>query len=148
MKNKAIHSRLREFNRIMKETDRMYEDVSKKFKISNAAFWILYFLRENELPRTQSEICFVSHLPKQTVNSALKKLESDRYINMAFGDNKKSKQIVLTEKGCKLAESTADVVIAAEHRSLKSFSDSEYRTFLQLFEKYKNSVKSDFEKID
>ena len=148
MKNKAIHNRLREFNRIMKETDRMYEDVSKKFKISNAAFWILYFLRENELPRTQSEICFVSHLPKQTVNSALKKLESDRYINMAFGDNKKSKQIVLTEKGCKLAESTADVVIAAEHRALKSFSDSEYRTFLQLFEKYKNSVKSEFEKID
>lgn len=105
----------------MKETDRMYEDVSKKFKISNAAFWILYFLRENELPRTQSEICFVSHLPKQTVNSALKKLESDRYINMAFGDNKKSKQIVLTEKGCKLAESTADVVIAAEHRALNPF---------------------------
>ena len=55
----------------------MYRSAAKSCGISECAFWILYTLRVEEKPFTQAEICEFLIEPKQTVHSALKKLEDE-----------------------------------------------------------------------
>lgn len=71
---------LAQYNSIFRESDQIYRTAAKSFGLSDCAFWILYSLREASTPLTQSDICNQIYLPKQTVNSALKKLEADRVL--------------------------------------------------------------------
>ena len=68
------------FNRETKKLDDVYRSAAKSCGISECAFWILYTLRVEEKSFTQAEICEFLIEPKQTVNSALKKLEAEGYL--------------------------------------------------------------------
>ncbi|MCI8991243.1 MAG: winged helix DNA-binding protein [Eubacterium sp.] len=127
---------LSEFNRIMKENDKIYRNAAKAVGLSYCSFWILYALRNTQELLTQSEICYETYLPKQTVNSALKKLEHENYIELLNINDRKSKQIRLTEKGAALAEKTVDTIVLSEQRSFYGLSTEEQETFLHLFQKY------------
>ena len=72
----------------------------------------MYTLREANREMTQSE-CHAMYEPKQTVNSALKKLERDGIIELLEMKDKRSKRLHLTEKGEEFARETVDKVIAA-----------------------------------
>ena len=85
---------------------------------------------------TQSRICFEACLPKQTVNSALKKLEADGIIMLIPENGGRSKVIELTEKGTRLAESTVDNVINAEKSAMSSLSDDEQHQLIELTRRY------------
>lgn len=50
--------------------------------LPDCAFWILYLLRESEVKYTQSGVSENLSLSRQTVNSALKKLQQEGYIAM------------------------------------------------------------------
>lgn len=136
MKKKLI-----EYNNLIKENDKIYRNLSKNSGLSPCSFWILYVLREDEDPLTQSEICEMLHEPKQTVNSALKKLAADGYIALSSGSDRRSKSISLTEKGLCLAAETVDLVMAAEQSVLEEFTEEELHTFISLFRKYTQTLK-------
>lgn len=136
MENKNTLNRLNEYNGIIKENDELYRNIAKTFGLSDCTFWILYALREDDTILTQSEICNCFYQPKQTVNSALKKMESDGYIELRNINNRRSKQIYLTSKGMELAKRTVDKVIAVEQSALSGLSDTEQETFILLFRKY------------
>ena len=71
---------LLEYNRETKRLDDLYRCAVKQCGISECAFWILYTLRAEERQFTQAEICEFLIEPKQTVHSALKKLEAEGYL--------------------------------------------------------------------
>ena len=68
---------LLEYNKETKRLDDLYRCAAKQCGISECAFWILYTLRAEERQFTQAEICEFLIEPKQTVRSALKKLEAE-----------------------------------------------------------------------
>ena len=70
---------LSRLNNLFKENDEIYRNAAKRVGLPDCAFWIFYILREDSIKKegnilTQSEICSTMYLPKQTVNSAMKKL--------------------------------------------------------------------------
>lgn len=134
-KNSAAES-FHEFNGIYKETSDIYRRKAFDYGLSESAFWILYSVRESVGKVTQSRICFESCLPKQTVNSALKKLEADGIILLIPENGGRSKAIELTEKGVKLAETTVDNVINAEKSAMSMLSDDEQRQLIGLTRRY------------
>ena len=136
---------LEEFNRIMKENDNLYRNAAKTLGLTDCTFWILYALREENSVLTQSEICNLMYQPKQTVNSALKKMELEGYINLRSHNNRRSKQIHLNNKGIALAEKTVDKMIAVEQEAL---SDSEREIFISLFQKYTKLLKSKMQTLN
>ena len=69
------YRRLREYNDSLKAIDDTYRAAARRFGLPECAFWILYTLRVERAPLTQSEICALQYQPKQTVHSALKRLE-------------------------------------------------------------------------
>ena len=81
------------YNELYKEQDDLYRAVARGFGLSDCAFWVLYALREAERPMTQSDVCAAVYQPKQTVHSALKKLEGEGFLRLAEGRDRRSKRL-------------------------------------------------------
>ena len=145
--SKHLSKKMLELNEIMKETDDLYRNLAKKFKMSDCMIWILYILREDDRSVTQSDICNMMYMPKQTVNSSLKKMESEGYIELLNINDKRSKQVCLTEKGVDLANNTVDIIISKENNALSKMDKEEQALFINLFKKYKDLVKESFMEI-
>lgn len=96
------------------------------YGLTETMFDILYFVRENEDCTTQAQICNNLYLRKQTVNTALKKLEKEDYIYLEKdAGNRKNKTIHFTEKGNELARNTVDHVFEVERRAFERLSEEE-----------------------
>ena len=145
--SKHLSKKMLELNEIMKETDDLYRNLAKKFKMSDCMIWILYILREDDRSVTQSDICNMMYMPKQTVNSSLKKMESVGYIELLNINDKRSKQVCLTEKGVDLANNTVDIIISKENNALSKMDKEEQALFINLFKKYKDLLKESFMEI-
>ena len=128
---------LQEYNRLYKENCELYAEAAKSLGISEGAMWILYTLHLYNRPFTQSELCEEVFMPKQTVNSALKKLQQEGYILLQFSENnKKSKQIILTVAGRSLADRSVAISIAAEKNVFGHFSADKIRELLDCYDRY------------
>ena len=68
---------LRDVNNIYKKNCAVYYKLASHYGLTETMFDILYFVRENEDCTTQAQICNNLYLRKQTVNTALKKLEKE-----------------------------------------------------------------------
>ena len=139
---------LLQFNGLWKEMDEIYHLLARHYGLSDCALWILYILRESEDIHTQRKICEQLSLSKQTVNSALKKLEVDGYIKLeALAGSQKNKQVLLTDAGLRFAEQTVDHILIMETNAFESFPIEERVVFLRLLKKYIIQLQNEAEKI-
>ena len=139
---------LLEYNSIFKENDDLYRKIARELGMSECTFQIFYMLREQEETVTQSEICSALYQPKQTVNSALKKLEQEGYLRLIKQDDRRSKRIELTEKGRELAERTVDRVLLVEQKALAELTEEEQKAFIGLFRKYTKLLGNKMQEIE
>ena len=146
MKNNSS-KRMLEFNEVMKENNDLYSNLAKKFKMSDCMLWILYILREENKVLTQSDICNMMCIPKQTVNSSLKKMEAEGYIELLNINDKRSKQVSLTEKGLDLANNTVDIIISKENNALYKMDEKEQELLINLLRKFNDLLKDSFLEI-
>jgi len=143
-----ISKLLLDYNGIIKENDKLYRTAARALGLSDSALWILYTLREAEGGITQKDIIDAIYLPPQTINSALKKLESEGYVELRSVSDKRKKYISLTERGKRLAAQTADRVLAIEMETMKSLTPQEQEMFLGLFRKYTDRLKNNLSILD
>ena len=133
----------------MKENDDIYRCAARSLGLSDSTFWILYAFRMEKEELTLREICNVLYQPKQTVHSALKKMEKDGYIQTEGEmEDRRSKRLSLTAKGKRLAEETVDRVIALECKALSGMSMEEQRSFMGLFRKYTLLLKENMKELN
>lgn len=122
---------LLEYNKETKRLDDLYRCAAKQCGISECAFWILYTLRAEERQFTQAEICEFLIEPKQTVHSALKKLEAEGYLARTSSADLRSKHVALTEKGEQFARTWIDRVPEAETAALGAMPEEECAAFVR-----------------
>ena len=125
------------FNAAMKHVDDVYRRAVRQYGLSECAFWILYTLRVEEKPFTQAEICEFLIEPKQTVNSALKKLEAEGYLILSAGADQRSKRVCLTEKGERFVKAHVDRVPEAEAAALGAMTAAEGDALICLIGRYR-----------
>ena len=133
------------YNQLLKECDNIYHDAAVRAGLSDCAFWILHALWEAEHPMTQSEIGDNASMPRQTVNSALKKLEKDGYLVLEKIDGRMGKSIHLTAAGMDFVQTHIAPVSAAEDRAVARFSDEEKEAFLATFRTLVDRLKAEIE---
>lgn len=137
MKKQDPHQLLLQFNSLYKALDDVYHSLARHYGLSDCAFWILYIIKETSTCYTQSQLCEMLSLSKQTINSALKNLEAIGYIELAtIMGNQKSKQIQLTAKGQHFTHQTIDKVMAMELQTFAHFSAKEQNTLFHLLGTY------------
>ena len=125
------------FNREMKKLDDIYRSAAKECGMAECAFWILYTQRVEEKSFTQAEICEFLVEPKQTVNSALKKLVAEGYLALSAGTDQRSKLVRLTPKGDQRARERVDRIPEAEAAALRAMSPDDRAAFLRLTRQYR-----------
>lgn len=137
--NFPINNALKEYNRIYKETNRIYHDIALRLKLSDSAFDILYdilyaicYLGNGCL---QKDICSLSATSKQTINSSIRKLELNGYITLKHGKGRQM-HIFLTDAGMNLAKERIFPVIEIENKVFDSMPEEESRELLRLSRKY------------
>ena len=80
-------------------------------------------------------VCRQSGLSKQTVNSALRKLETEGFVYLESVSSK-NKRVCLTETGKRLGERTAGRLIEAENAIFASWSREDVEKYLSLTEMF------------
>lgn len=102
-------------DRIYNENTLLYHRLARACGLPDCAFWLLYTLRSEEAPLTQTQLSEQLSLPKQTVNSALKKLVEEGVLRLEAADgNLKNKRVCLTEAGEAFLRRTVDRVFGVE----------------------------------
>lgn len=134
-------------NHLTEEIASLYHAAALKLGLADSVLAILYTLSTMNGECGITDICFTAGMSKQTVNSALRKLEREGAVVLKAIDGKK-KKAALTEKGAGLAEKTAKKLIRAENNALSSWKEEEVSEYLRLMKKFFASLKEQIDKIE
>lgn len=146
MDDNELKAKQVQINKIFKEIGELYHEYAKEKKVSDSMLEILYTLRLEKEPMSQADICDRVFLPRQTINTTIKKLEIEKYIYLKYIESKKKKIIFLTPKGEAFSQQIADDVIEKELNALYCFTKKERETFLALYQKYGQNMEKSFRK--
>ncbi len=144
MDNQAFKLEQIQINKIFKEMGDLYHGYAKEKKVSDSMLEILYTLRLEKEPMSQADICDKVFLPRQTINTTIKKLEIEQYIYLRYIESKKKKIIFLTPKGEAFCKQIADDLIEKEIRALHCFTKEEREMFIALYQKYGKNMEKVF----
>lgn len=127
------------FNQINNEVEALYHKVSQKMGFADSEFTILYMLCDEGEGIDQSHIIEITGMSKQTVHSAVRRLEQEGILRL--GDRTAHrKAILLSEKGRALIEEKFRPFMDAEESIYNSWTESEKELFLSLNRRYAESL--------
>lgn len=126
-----VSKELRRFNHLMGEINGAYHEAAVKLGLSGSTVSVLYTLCSEGDPCALHEIVRQSGMSKQTINSAIRKLEGEGVIRLEAAGGR-GKNVRLTGQGRELAQRTAVPLIELEDEIYTSWSREELRTYLEL----------------
>ncbi|MCI9682260.1 MAG: winged helix-turn-helix transcriptional regulator [Lachnospiraceae bacterium] len=145
---KACSSRdMKRFNHLLGEIEAVYHEMALKFGQSDSVMNILYTICDYGESCPLQEICRRSGISKQTINSALRKLEREGIVYSEQA-GVKGKNVCLTEKGKELVGDTAVRVIEAENGILASWPEEDVKKYLELTERFLVGIKEKAKEIN
>lgn len=137
---------LKRYNHLLGEMEAVYHDLSFRLGMSDSVSKILYTLSFEEKRVLLHTLCRQTGLSKQTVNSALRKLEREGLVSLEAVDGR-AKTVGLTETGRRFSERTARRIIALEDQILNAWPEEDVRQYLALTERFLDALREQSEKI-
>ena len=104
---------LKRLNCLLSEMDAAYHEAAQRQGQNDSTSRILYALCELGSPASLRAVCESTGLSKQTVNSALRKLEAEGILYLE-PSGARSKRVCLTEAGLRVADATAGRLICSQ----------------------------------
>ncbi len=138
---------MKRFNHLLGEIEAVYHEMALKFGQSDSVMNILYTICDYGDSCPLQEICRRSGISKQTINSALRKLEREGIVYSEQA-GVKGKNVCLTEKGKELAGDTAVRVIEVENGILASWPEEDVKRYLELTERFLVGIKEKAKEIN
>ena len=129
-----LNKQMKRFNFLVNEINSAYHEAALRLRLSDSAFQVLYTVCSSEGDCTISDICSWG-ISKQTVNSALRKLESEDLVYLENAGGKR-KRVCLTRKGQALSETTVLKIIEIENQIFSSWEKDEVTAYVGLTERY------------
>lgn len=142
---KFLSADMNRFNRLSMQIDSVYREAASKLGLSYSEMMVLYSVLDNGGRCPISEICAVG-INKQTVNSALRKLERENVVFLEAAGGRR-KNVCLTEDGRKLAERTVLRIIKFENEIFASWSEEERESYLELTHRFLTQINEKVETI-
>ena len=139
MKVKATRELVR-INSLVSEIDSLYRRAAVNFGLSDSIMNVLYAICNYGDDVQISELVELTSLPKQTLNSALRKCEKAGLTEIETASHK-NKRVKLTPDGKALAEKTVIKIIATENRVLSDFTAGEREDYIRLMQKFLDKFK-------
>lgn len=122
-------------NNLTAEMNALYHQASLKYGISDSVSLVLYTICDKGDACRLSDIYKSNGVSKQTVNSAIRKLEAEGILYL-IPDKGRSKRVVLTEKGHEMAEKTVMKIMDAEVRAFEQWRQEELQLHTHFMEQF------------
>lgn len=123
------------FQFLSNEIDRAYHEAAQKLGLTDSAMLILYTICYNGEECLLSDVTHLSGMSKQTLNSALRKLEKEGIVQSEKFQGKQ-KKILLTNQGKILVKNTVLPLIKIENEIFESWTKREREIYIELTERY------------
>lgn len=140
------HQRVKRFNCVINEIEAIYHDTAMRMGISDSVQTILYVLCENGDCCLQSEIYKETGISRQTINSAIRKLEKDGIVYLEQGQGRNT-VVRLTDAGKKVADQKARPILSIENEIFNEWTEEESQLYQALTERYRDSLKKKLEAL-
>lgn len=139
------YEKIRRINGLSNDMNMAYHQAAWKLGVSDSVLCVLYVIYEKGNHCLLQDICNESGIRKQTINSAIRKLESEEILYLEK-DKGKNKRVCLTEKGQQYVLQTAARLYEAECNVFNEWEEEEFETYLRLMKKYNDSFRQQIEK--
>lgn len=139
-------SEIRRINFLASEMDSIYHQASLRLGISDSVSITLYTIQDRGENCLLSDVYKSSGVSRQTINSAIRKLEADGMLSLAPYAGR-SKKIVLTDKGRDFIRQTVAKLLEAETRAFDGWSEEEIKTYIGLMGKYTESLRKQLNQL-
>lgn len=126
---------MRRLTRLICETDAAYHRAAVRLGLSDSAMQILYTLADGEGSCLLRDISAMTGISKQTIHSAIRRLEGDGVLTVE-PSGAKNKRLRLTPQGEQLAARTVVRLIETENRLLAAWPPEEAAQYIALTERY------------
>lgn len=130
-----ISKELERFNHLMGEIDGLYHDAAVALGLSDSAMKVLYTVCCYGERCSLRAVCRQSGMSKQTVNSALRKLEGEGTIYLEASGGR-GKDVCLTPAGRELAGRTAVPLMELEDEIFSAWGPEEVEQYNRLTQRY------------
>ena len=127
-------------NTLISETNGAYHSLSRELGISDSVMQVLYTALVQGGSCTVRDACLLTGNSKQTINSALRKMEAQGLVVLTAVDRKK-KRICLTQAGEQLARNTAGKELDLEAAILDSWPPEDTENYLRLTKRYLDDLR-------
>jgi DNA-binding MarR family transcriptional regulator len=141
-----IHPLQQSFNLLYKEMNDLYHEFAVSMHLSDSAQMVLYTICELGDGCLQKDICDRCFLTKQTVHSAVRKLEQEGILTLSAGKGR-DMHLSLTEKGQTLVQQSVFPLAEAEYRTMEILSPQEQADMLRLTQKYVSALRRELQQI-
>lgn len=126
---------IKRYNYLQSEINAAYYEASAVMGISDSVMQILYTICNFGDSCLLGDIVRMTGMPKQTINSALRKLENEGILYLQTADRRK-KRVYLTDAGKTLASRTALPLMELENAVFDAWSEEERNLYLELTQRY------------
>ena len=130
-----ISKEMKRVNHLIGEIDRVYHEIALKLELSDSVMMILYTICDSGVRCPLQDICKRSGLSKQTINSALRKMEAEGLIFLTSSSGK-NKDVCLTEEGICLMNRTAGRVLQMENDIMAAWPKEDVEKYLELTKRF------------
>lgn len=140
------YQKIEKYNCVMNEIQSIYHDAAMRAGISNSIQNILYVICENGDRCLQSEIYKQTGISRQTINSAIRKLEKDGIVYLKQGQGRNT-IVCLTDEGEAVADQKVRPIIRIENEIFDEWTEEESRLYQELTERYRDSLKKKLDEL-
>lgn len=147
MKKEVYFEVMRQLNRLENHMNHEYHQAANAFGLSDCELDIFYSFAMEDRPRTVSELCEENYDSKQTVSSALQGMKKKGWITYVPCEDRRKKQIFLTEAGIEKRKETADRLVQYDFESLQCVSDDEIHQLMEQVQKYNENIDKRYQRL-
>lgn len=135
MSNLIIDNKLRHINGMFSEISSIYDKLLSVKNVTEGVFIVMSSILDLGEGCLQKEISEISYLNKKTVNSTIKKLQKEEYIELKAGKYP-NMHIYLTAKGKEYITKNIIPIIEVESKALELMPLNELETLIASYRKY------------
>ena len=106
---------------------------------------LMHLAIHDKLP-SQKELADHLNVTPAAITGALKKIESDGYVERTLGHDNRYNELRITEKGRELVKRTRRLFCEVDSSMFEGFSDDELDTYISCLEKLQANIKKQLER--
>lgn len=138
--------KLRHINSMLSEISNIYQKLLLCKNVPESVFIVMSSLLELGEGCLQKDIAEKSYINKKTVNSTIKKLQKEEYIELKAGKYP-NMHIYLTDKGSKYMKENIIPIIELENNVLKNMPEKEFEILVDSYKKYIDNFREHVEEF-